>query len=216
VDATSLTYSTYRRLRADVLTGRLPHGKKLKIQELSEYMGVGPGVVREALSRLTSESLVVAMPQRGFRVAPITAEDVRDLTEARIEIELVCLRRSITKGDVTWEAGIVAALHQLNRTPSDAADLSEPWTDAHAQFHDSLVRACDSKWLLRVREQLFIQGERYRRINLRMSDANRDLRDEHREIAEAAIRREVERTCDLMEKHIRLTETLTLRSLAVE
>jgi DNA-binding GntR family transcriptional regulator len=214
--STSLTYTTYCRLRAEVLSGRLSQGAKLKIGELAEKLGVGAGVVREALSRLTAESLVVATPQRGFSVAPITAEDVRDLTEARVEIELACLRRSIALGDVSWESGIVAALHKLNRTPNEPseADLSEPWTSAHAQFHCALVQACDSKWLLRVREQLSIQGERYRWINVRMSESDRDLRSEHREIAEAAIHRDVATTCKLMEHHLRLTEKLTLRLLA--
>jgi len=212
-DSTSLTFSTYRRLRADILMGRVPAGEKLKIHEFAESLGVSLGVIREALSRLAAENIVVASPQRGFRVAPITAADVRDLTQARIEIEMICLRRSMERGDVAWEAGIVAALHQLNRTPH-AGELTEAWADAHAQFHDSLVRACDSKWLLHVREQLFVQAERYRWINVRMSAAARDLPDEHREIADAVIGRNIEQTCRLMEHHLRLTETLTLQSLA--
>ena len=213
-DATSLTYSTYRRLRAEVLSGRQPPGQKLKIQELSKQLEVSQGVIREALSRLAAERLVVASPQRGFRVTPITAEEVRDLTVARVEVELVCLRRSIARGDVAWEAGIVSALHQLNRTPTNHAELDEGWIEAHTQFHDSLVRACDSSWLLRVREQLVVQGERYRWINVRMSDQSRDLRDEHRKIADMVIGRNVKKACELMEHHLRLTETLTLRSLA--
>lgn len=215
-DATSLTYSTYRRLRAEVLSGRQKPGHKLKIQELSEQLEVSQGVIREALSRLAAERLVVASPQRGFRVTPVTADEVRDLTVARVEVELVCLRRSIARGDVAWEAGVVSALHQLNRTPSNPADLDEGWIDAHTQFHDSLVRACDSTWLLRVREQLVVQGERYRWINVRMSDESRDLREEHREIADMAISRNVERTCELVEHHLRHTETLTLRSLGAD
>src|SRR2546427_11482141 len=95
LDAGSLTVSTYRRLRADVLTGRLRPSEKLKVHELAQLLEVSPGVVREALSRLASERLVIATPQRGFRVAPISAEDVHDLTEARIEIEMACLRRSM-------------------------------------------------------------------------------------------------------------------------
>lgn len=212
-DTTSLTYSTYRRLRAEVLSGRQQPGHKLKIQELSEKLEVSQGVIREALSRLAAERLVVATPQRGFRVTAVTAEEVRDLTVARVEVELVCLRRSIARGDVAWEAGIVSALHQLNRTPSNPEKLDEGWIDAHTQFHDSLVRACDSIWLLRMREQIVVQGERYRWINVRMSHEGRDLREEHREIADMAISRNVERTCELMEHHLRLTETLTLRSL---
>ena len=215
-DASSLTYSTYLRLRAEVLSGRLQPNHKLKVQEFSEQLDVSQGVVREALSRLAAERLVVATPQRGFRVAPVSAEEVRDLTQARIEIERICLRRSITRGDLAWEAGIVSALHQLNRTPANPAELDKGWIAAHTQFHDSLVRACDSIWLLRLREQLGVQGERYRWINVRMSGESRDLREEHREIADTAISRDIERTCELMEHHLRLTETLTLRSLEAE
>jgi len=210
----SLTYATYRRLRTDILTGRLSPGEKLKINDLAEAIGVSSGLVREALSRLTSENIVIATPQRGFRVAPITADDVKDLTRARIEIEMVCLRRSLAAGDVAWEAKIVGALHELIRTPESPSELNENWAEAHARFHEALVGACDSKWLLHVREQLFVQAERYRWINVRMSAATRHLGDEHRQIADAAIQRDVDRTCGLMEHHLRLTETLTLQSLA--
>jgi GntR family transcriptional regulator, carbon starvation induced regulator len=215
-DTGSLTYSTYRQLRGDILFGRLPPGEKLKIQDLAERMGVSPSLVREALSRLTAENLVIATPQRGFRVTPITAEDVQDLTSARIEIEMVCLRRSMERGDVSWEANILAALHQLVRTHPEPGRVNERVADVHAQFHRALVQACDSKWLLQMREQLFVQAERYRWINLRMSPENRDLRDEHSEIAKAAIARDIATTSALMENHLRLTETMTLQALASE
>jgi GntR family transcriptional regulator, carbon starvation induced regulator len=215
-DAGSLTVSTYRRLRTDVLTGRLAPSEKLKIHELATLLGVSPGVVREALSRLASERLVVATPQRGFRVAPISAEDVHDLTEARIEIEMACLKRSISRGDVAWETGIVAATHRLNRTAHDTSDPSEEWAQAHAAFHEALVAACDSKWLLAMREQLYYQAERYRRINIRVSGPARDLPGEHDNIAAAVLAKDLDRAAELMTAHLRLTETLTLKSLSVQ
>jgi DNA-binding GntR family transcriptional regulator len=214
IDAKSLTISAYSRLRSDILAGRLPPDRKLKIQELSSLLGVSPSVVREALSRLSAESLVIAEPQRGFRVTPINAADVQDLTKVRIEIELKCLHRAMALGGLDWETAIVAARHQLVKTPYDINDLSDEWTVAHAKFHSSLVAACDSPWLLRIREQLFTQGERYRRINIRMSHVGRDLRDEHSEIAQAVLNRDVPRATKLMTEHLRLTETLTLKSLS--
>ena len=108
-DSTSRTVSTYQHVRSDILAGRLEPDRKLRIQELAASLDVSPSVVREALSRLSAESLVIAEPQRGFRVSPINAEDVRDLTQVRIDIELKCLRRAMSEGDVSWEAGIVAA-----------------------------------------------------------------------------------------------------------
>jgi DNA-binding GntR family transcriptional regulator len=212
-DSPSRTVSAYHQIRSGILAGRLQPDRKLRIQELAASLDVSPSVVREALSRLSAESLVVAEPQRGFRVAPINADDVRDLTQVRIDIELNCLRRAMSEGDVNWEAGIVAANHALTRTPHNINDVSDDWTAAHAKFHHALVAACDSPWLLRIREQLFVQGERYRRINIRMSDDSRNLRAEHSRLAEAVLSREVKLASDRMIEHLRLTETLTLQSL---
>ena len=212
-DSPSRTVSVYQHIRSDILAGRLEPDRKLRIQELAAKLDVSPSVVREALSRLSAESLVVAEPQRGFRVAPINAADVKDLTQVRIDIELKCLRRAMSLGDVGWEAAIVATNHALSRTPQDIHDVSDEWTAAHAKFHHALGAACDSRWLLRIREQLFLQGERYRRINIRMSDADRDLHAEHARLAEAVLSRNVALASERMTDHLRLTETLTLKSL---
>src|SRR5438132_9546483 len=91
----NLTQAAYEGLRADLLACRIPPGSRLKIQELCTRLSVSLGAIREALSRLTSEGLVVAEPQRGFRAAPISAEDLSDLTRTRIKIESLCLRRAI-------------------------------------------------------------------------------------------------------------------------
>ncbi len=212
-DSPSLTVSAYQHIRSDILAGRLEPDRKLRIQELAGRLDVSPSVVREALSRLSAESLVIAEPQRGFRVTPINAADVKDLTAVRVDIELKCLRRAIDRGDVGWESAIVAANHALNRTPQEGHDVSDEWTAAHAKFHFALVAACDSPWLLRIREQLFLQGERYRRINLQMSDDDRDLRAEHTRLAEAVLSRDVALAAERMTEHLRLTEILTLKSL---
>ena len=50
-------------------------------------------MVREAVTRLASEDLVVAAPQRGFSVRPISIAHFRDLTWVRIQIETMALRR---------------------------------------------------------------------------------------------------------------------------
>src|SRR3954468_1853004 len=93
--AKSLTEAVVEALRADILTCRLLPGAKLKIGDLCTRFGVSLGAVREALSHLAAEGLVVAETQRGFQVAPVSAEDLADLTATRIDIEGLALRRSI-------------------------------------------------------------------------------------------------------------------------
>src|SRR6266702_6405429 len=95
----NLTQGAYEDLRADLLSCRIAPGSRLKVQELCDRLSVSLGAIREALSRLTSEGLVVAEPQRGFRAAPISAEDLLDLTKTRIQIDTICLKRAIACGD---------------------------------------------------------------------------------------------------------------------
>jgi DNA-binding GntR family transcriptional regulator len=172
--------------------------------------------VREALSRLTSEGFVTATPQRGFRVTPISEQDLIDLTEARIEIELLCLRRAIEFGDVAWEARVVAAGHRISRTPqrdsSDVKQLSDDWSAAHREFHSALVSACDNQTLFNVRQNLYDQSERYRRLSVPLGDSNRDLVSEHRALQDAVVARDFKRAGEAMRSHLNETTRILLKA----
>lgn len=110
---------------------------------------------------------MVAEARRGFRAAPVSAEDLRDLVSIQIDIETSSLQRAIALGDVEWEIGIIAAFHCLSRTAEradgDAQLVAEEWANARREFHAALVGACGSCWRLRLRSFLFDQSKRYRR-----------------------------------------------------
>lgn len=213
----SLTQAAYEKLRADLLACRFRPGERLRINDICKGSSFNLSAVREALSRLTAEGLVVAEPQRGFRAAPISDDDLRDLTAVRVEIEGSCLRRAIAVGDLTWESSIVAAYHRLARTPERATGdenrLEDEWSLAHAAFHEALVKACDSPWLLRLRGTLYAQGERYRRLSIPLSKEPRDLDREHRGIMEAVLARDPDEACLLMAAHLNLTMRIVLKGL---
>jgi DNA-binding GntR family transcriptional regulator len=210
----NLTQSAFEQLRADILSCRLLPGSKLKIQELCSRYAVGLGAIREALSRLTSEGLVVAEPQRGFRAAPISPEDLTDLTRVRVEIDSLCLRKAIENGDVDWEARLVAAFHRLSRTPErvagDPTRSSEEWAEAHAAFHSALVDGCGSPWLMRLHGQLYDQSERYRRLSVSVAPRRRDIGDEHQKILDAVLARDADKAVKLLTQHLGATTAILL------
>lgn len=210
----SLTQDAYERLRADLLACRLRPGARLKIGELCQTLSVSLSAVREALARLTSEELVVAEPQRGFRVAAISTEELRDLTNVRAHIEGLCLERAIAVGDVGWESQLVGVFHRLSRTPErepeDPQRMNEAWSSVHAAFHRALVSACDSPWLLRIRDTLYAQSERYRRLSVPLAQIERNLNREHQDIMEAALARDLEQAKALMTQHLELTTRVLL------
>jgi GntR family transcriptional regulator, carbon starvation induced regulator len=203
------TTIAYEALRADILNGRHVPGKKLKIQELAEDFGVSPGAVREALSRLVPEELVVSRDQRGFLVAPLSLADLADLTDLRCEIESLALRRSVALGDVNWEAGILAAEHRL-RSKAAVVDGEDPllkWRQNHAAFHAAVVNACGSRRLIGLHSQLYEQSERYRGLSS-LVDTGRDVAGEHHLIVEFALARDADALVNAMVDHLRATQRL--------
>jgi DNA-binding GntR family transcriptional regulator len=216
----TLAEGVYQELRADILACRLRPGAKLQINLLAEERKLSLSGVREALSRLSAEGLVVAEPQRGFHVAPVSLEDLTDLTLTRIDVENMCLARSIELGGIDWETGIVGDLHRLTITPywarGDDRQLSEDWVAAHNAFHEALVSACNSVWRLRIRSSLYHQSERYRRLSVPVLSKKRDVETEHRAIAEAALARKKTRACDLLKEHLILTMNIIIKGLPLE
>src|SRR5690606_28019876 len=207
----SLTESVYLSLRDDMLTYRIKPATKLNIASLASARGVSLSAVREALARLSSEGFVIPEPRRGFRVASVSREDLLDLTEQRVAIEGQCLQRSIQHGDVAWEGRILASLHELSRTPARNDEGFNPaWISSHTRFHSALVEACDTPWLMRIRELLYSHSERYRVLSSHIDRSHLDT--EHHDIAEATIARDTARAVDLLTEHIRLTARIILEN----
>lgn len=201
----SLTSVVFQRLRAEILEARLKPGEKILIAALCERFGVSLSAVREALSRLAAEGLVEAEDQRGFRVASVSLEDLQDLTQTRIEIEGLALRLSIERGNAEWEAGVLAAFHQLLRAGQQSPP-GERLIELHAKFHYALVSACGSRWLMRFRDVLFEQSERYRRLSMaQRGAATRDSMGEHRALMDAAIERDAAKASRLLADHFNTT-----------
>ena len=99
----TLANETFEKLRADILSTSLPPGMKLRFDDLREAYKVGLSPLREALSRLAENRLVVATGQRGFRVPSVSVRDILDIAMVRKEVEGLALRLSITNGDDAWE-----------------------------------------------------------------------------------------------------------------
>lgn len=212
----SRTVEAYKRLRSDIVRVRYSPGEKLRIDSLCSDLGVSLGAVREALSRLSSEGLVVAQPQRGFVVAPVSLDDLRELTQVRITVESICLARSIEIGGDEWEVAVRNAWTDLSATPVFADDkdqrIGAAWSAAHERFHAALVSACDNTWWLRFRNQLFDQSERYRQLSVPLARYDRDVAAEHRGIVEATLSRNTSLAVELLEEHFAATTNILLSS----
>ena len=204
----TLAADVFWRLRADIISCRLDPGAALRFETLKDSYGASFSTLREALSALAAEGLVVSEGQRGFQVAAVSRFDLIDLTDARVLLERHLLQLAIEKGDDDWEVTTAACLHRMQlleeRHGANFA-LTEEWRLAHQRFHKALVAASGSPTLLTVRDNLYARAERYRSLSAVYRKMKRNKIDEHKSIMDAACARKVEQAQTLIEKHIRRT-----------
>lgn len=203
----TLAEGAYLQVRRDIIEGRLAPGEKLRVEHLKDRYGIGAGTLREALALLLSDVLVVAEGQRGFHVAPISLQDLADITHTRVLLETNALRQSIRNGDDEWEARLVAAFHKLSNSEERLDNHSNvrEWEARNRSFHEALIAACDSPWQCYLIGLLYRQSERYRHLAITRKAMPRDVHAEHAAIIEAALKRDAERASCALEQHIRLT-----------
>ena len=209
----TLIERAYEDLREDILTGRLAPREKLLIAHLKDRYAVGAGTLREALSRLISDAMVIAEGQRGFTVAPITIEELSDITNLRVNIETEALRTSINNSDQAWRDNLRDTFETLSKFERPLKpDNAKSWEMANAKFHQALLSACGSPWTLRVIRQLTQHCERYRRYAIGLQ-SGRDVHSEHELIYQSAMEGKDARAALALAAHIRATPELIMSTI---
>jgi DNA-binding GntR family transcriptional regulator len=202
----SLAEDVVGKLRLDIVRGRFKPSEHLRFEQLAERYGVSMSPIREALSRLTAESLVEPDGQRGFRVASISLSDLIGILESQKILEAIALRRSIVSRNDHWEAELIAAHHRLarleaTRTTRPQGEWTEDWEQRHRAFHQALVSGCGLPWLQRFCEVLRDQLDRYRNIAGVPPSRYPAVAMQHEPIVQAAISGAADRAAALLQKH---------------
>ncbi|MFZ6763206.1 GntR family transcriptional regulator [Pseudoroseomonas sp. WGS1072] len=210
-----VSHDVQSRLKSDILDGRFPPGSKLATALLQEAYDASVGTLREALSHLRSEGLVELEAGRGFRVAPVSAEDLRDVSSLYIEFEERAAVDSVRRGGDEWETGVLTSFHRLARIEAlpreERIQRSSEWLTCHRQFHDALVADCGSRWLLRLRATLYDHMERYRLISQKHRPLSMHKRREHELIRDAALARRADEVGTLLRSHLEETTQTVLQ-----
>lgn len=206
----------YLLLREEIVAGTLAPGQKLKIEMLKERYDMSVGPLREAMSRLAAEYLIEQEGQRGFRVAPLTVKDAREIGEMRLLVEAEAMRQSIPAGDVAWEEKVITTFYRLEQVETSddrSPEILTQWERLNERFHNALVAACSSVWLLRTRETMFRHHERYRRLSRLKTEFTRDVHAEHKALMKAALDRDTQEAVRIIRLHVEQTTQAVTRAV---
>ncbi|MBO1908677.1 GntR family transcriptional regulator [Microvirga sp. 3-52] len=215
--ATSIADRAYGTIRADIVFGRLSPGARLRLDRLADVYGASVSTLREILSRLSSEGLVIAEGQRGFRVASVSPAGFEDVAAMRLLLETYALPLSFSAGDLEWESRVVAAHHKLafmerRMLAGDQKD-TELWKRYDREFHQSLIEACGSQTLLDLYGSVFDQYLRYQMVAVVFR--GEIAAEEHRTLLDSVLTRNADRACAVLTQHVNGCVAYTLESGAL-
>jgi GntR family carbon starvation induced transcriptional regulator len=203
--STTLGIEVFCQLRDDLKANRFKPGERLRFENMKRIYDVGVAPLREALSRLTEAGLVVQIGQKGYRVAPASLADLRDIVETRRFLEVRGFQEAVRHGGDDWEEAIVAAFHGFSkvsqRKPATAAERAV-WEERHSNFHNALMSGCPSRWLLQLWSMVFDHAERYRRLAIEVGHWSDDELGDHKKLLDAALARDADKAGELLHQHI--------------
>lgn len=202
----------HHRLRNDIVSGVLPFGSRLIIEDLAIRYGVSHMPIREALRVLHGEGLVVIEPNRGARVRPIYRGFIEDVFDVRCAIETMLARRAAERRTELHLQQLRAAAARLEAMVVAGEFASVPL--ANREFHTVINDAAgnpgalpivDSHWLLlsALLKRYGYGDDRFQRVI-----------DEHQHLIHAIERRDAHSASILMGAHIEKGKNNLLRRAA--
>jgi DNA-binding GntR family transcriptional regulator len=142
----SLADDVVERLRKAIWSGRLAPDERLREEELAEFLGVSRGPIREALTRLEREGLVVKYPNRGAVVARLSPEDLAEVFSLRLAIERLAVRMAVRHAESRHFEQMQAIIDQL--AALQAGTMTEQQAAAlDVAFHEILYQSAKHKRL---------------------------------------------------------------------
>src|SRR3954469_19625386 len=193
----------YRRIRTDVVFGRLRPGLKLRLEGLKEDYGVSVSTLREILNRLAAEGFVLAEGRRGFEAAPISAANLRELAELRLLLEQHAMEVSFAHADVEWEGRVVSAHHKLastERLMESGIGEPEQWKRYDGEFHQALISNCGSRVLMDTHALVFDKYFRYQMVAFLYRGGEPAV--QHKMLLGCALRRDADMARDILRAHV--------------
>ncbi|GLS18215.1 GntR family transcriptional regulator [Labrys miyagiensis] len=189
-------------MRSRIIAGSLAPDSSIRQDLLAAELGVSKIPVREALARLEQDGLIISQTNRGFFVAPLSAEDAYDVFALRLKIEPDAVAYGCERAGTADHLFARRALDALNAAISGhTGDIGA----CNRAFHLSLIRPGQRRVTLQIVERLHLLAERYIFKHLESSSRNARAEAEHEGLLESWIARDTKAAAAKTAAHIEVT-----------
>lgn len=186
----SLEDLVYEKIRDQILYHKLKPRERIIDSRLAEDLGVSRSLVRQALSILEKDEMVISIPRKGFYVKDITRKDVEEIYDIRKLLEVAAVEKAIPELTDDQIATVEAIILEAGN------DLKKGIVDSHVEadilLHAMITDNCGNERLRNMinNHNNFILF--YRIAHLSILEKARTLYEEHVQILEAIKKRDVE------------------------
>lgn len=197
----TLSEQIYEIIKNDIITKTIPPGKKLTLKSLQERFGVSSTPIREALTRLSEDDLVVYYSNVGVKVIELTLEDLDEIFRFMGDLDSLAIRYAFENGD----RDVILEELQVNLNISKAAigqSNNHNWNQYSDKFHLIFYDYCNNKRLCasanKMRGQMTILSNSYERI----PEYQNNIENDHVKIYNALLENDIPLAEERMRKHL--------------
>jgi DNA-binding GntR family transcriptional regulator len=203
-----LTDTAYAAIKRDILECVLFPGMEMTERQLGVRYGIGKAPLREALVRLSHEAIVQSIPRSGYRVTPVTIQDVQEVFALRLLLEPTAARQAAGRTDERL-------LRQLNKAclagykPGERGSESA-FLRANREFHVAIANVTGNRRLARVLEDLLEQTERLFHLGLAVRDRTEEMTREHETLIMALMKGDADAAARVTVDQINAARTMVM------
>lgn len=190
----------YRQLKDRILSGELPPGSQVKIQEIADDASASAVPVREAIRMLASEGLMELRPRRSPIIAPLELSEIAEITNIRLAVEPFILKLAIPK----HTPDTLKKCRDLILRDKESASYYEKVV-LNQQFHLALLEPAGERRAIRVICDQYQSVTRFAQmLVIRGGSGFRGhIHHEHKDILDEVRSGDPDRAAQMLTEHIR-------------
>jgi DNA-binding GntR family transcriptional regulator len=177
-------------LRQRIIRGEVPPGQAIRQEILASELGVSRLPVREALVVLQSERLVDYTQHKGYVVAALDEQDLRQTHELRETLESIAIAQAVPQ---LTDQTIQAMRDAVDRIGKAGSPSRVERIERNREFYFLLFTASANRRLIALLSQLWDTSDRYRALYFTEAPDVEHLQRMHEQVIQAAEDRDVER-----------------------